>query len=229
MDTDDSFGDWLHQQITETFCLEKEAWAVDRVRRVSDRLQGGLSPSERYIVEIPWIDIFTAFTAPGRYIYFGRLLYEKCATDEQVAFVIAHEIAHHELRHIDLFAGWAQRVVRLPASTLLASALHTLESRLYGPEKESEADRYALELCLAAGYEGRLCLGVFDVLEQYALDMRDLDSVYGPDADSDDDLDINAPWKTRAQMWLWQRHRGYLPIRDRRQMLLKHLAQLEAM
>src|SRR5688500_3849993 len=84
MNSDESFSEWLHQEINKTFCLEKEAWAVDRVRRVSDRLQGGLEPSERYIVEIPWIDICTAFTAPGRYIYFCRLLYEKCANDEQV-------------------------------------------------------------------------------------------------------------------------------------------------
>jgi predicted Zn-dependent protease len=223
MNSDDSFGDWLHQQITETFCLEQEAWAIDRVRRVSDRLQAGLAPSERYIVEIPWIDLFTAFTAPGRYIYFCRLLYERCATDEHVAFVIAHEIAHHELGHLDLFTGWARRAISLPGSTLLASALHALESRLYGPEKECEADRYALDLCRAAGYDGRLCLGVFDALEQYALDMRDLDMVYGLDAEADDELDENAPWTTKAQIWVWQRKRGYLPIQDRRQRLLKHL------
>lgn len=219
----EAFGDWLHQQINETFCMEREAWAVDRARRVSDRLQGGFAPSERYIVEIPWIDQCTAFTAPGRYIYFCRLLYERCATDEHVAFVIAHEIAHHELGHLDLFTGWAERLMRLPGSTYLAAVLHILERRLYGPEKECDADQYGLDLCLAAGYDPHLCLEMFDFLEQYALDMRDLDMVYGLNAESDDELDVDASWTTKAQMWMWQRQRGYLPIRDRRQRLLKYL------
>src|SRR5438477_11473197 len=30
-------------------------------------------------------------------------------------------------------------------------------------------------------------------------------------------------WTTKAQIWAWQKKRGYLPIRDRRQMLRKHL------
>jgi len=51
----------------------------------------------------------------------------------------------------------------------------------------------------------------------------DLDMVYGPDVESDDELDENAGWTTKAQIWAWQKKRGYLPIRDRRQMLRKHL------
>ena len=47
--------------------------------------------------------------------------------------------------------------------------------------------------------------------------------VYGPDVESDDELDENASWTTKAQIWAWQKKRGYLPIRDRRQMLKKYL------
>src|SRR5438309_6116399 len=53
--------------------------------------------------------------------------------------------------------------------------------------------------------------------------MGDLDMVYGPDVESDDELDENAKWTTKAQIWAWQKKRDYLPIRDRRQMLRKHL------
>jgi hypothetical protein len=81
-------------------------------------------------------------------------------------------------------------------------------------------------LCLAGGYEANQCLEIFDVLEHLALDRGDLDMVYGPDVESDDELEENANWTTKAQIWAWQRKRGYLPIRDRRQMLLKHLARL---
>jgi predicted Zn-dependent protease len=163
-----------------------------------------------------------AFTAPGGHIYFSRRLYD----DEEVALVIGHEIANHDLGHVRLFANWAPKIVSLPGATLFAFAFHALERRLYGPETECDADWHGLDLSLAAGYDGERCLEIFDVLEQRALDMGDYDMVYGPDEESDDELDENASWKTKTQIWAWQRGRGYLPIRDRRQMLLKHLRKM---
>ncbi|HMJ66927.1 MAG TPA: M48 family metalloprotease [Candidatus Binatia bacterium] len=218
-----SFGDWLHKEMREAVHFETEAWAIDRARRVEDRLQAGRPKAERLVVEIPWLDVATAFTAPGRYIYFSRRLYERCPTDDEVALVVAHEIAHHDLGHIKIFARWVDKIVRLPGATLFAFAFHAIERRLYGPEKECDADRYGLDMCLAAGYDAQRALELFDVLEQHALDMGDHDIVYGPDEESDDELDEDASWTTKAQIWAWQRKRGYLPIRDRRQMLLKHL------
>ena len=89
--------------------------------------------------------------------------------------------------------------------------------------RDSPPQWHGLDLCVASGYEGRRCLELFEILEQRALYIGDLDMVYGPDVESDDELDENAKWTTKAQIWAWQKKRGYLPIRDRRQMLRKHL------
>src|SRR5258708_17545078 len=218
-----SFGEWLHTQLLEAVTFEDAPWAIDRVRRVENRLQANRAAASRLTVEIPWLEEVTAFTAPGQYIYFSRRLYELCATDEQVAFVVAHEIAHHDLGHVALFHGWADRIARLPGAALFALFFHGLERLLYGPQKECEADRHGLDLCVSAGYSGGRCLEMFDILEQRALYIGDLDMVYGPNVESDDELDENASWTTKAQIWAWQKKRGYLPIRDRRQMLRKHL------
>jgi len=74
-----SFGEWLHEEMRKAVHFETEAWAMDRARRIEDRLQAGRPESERLLVEIPWLDVVTAFTAPGRYIYFSRRLYERRA------------------------------------------------------------------------------------------------------------------------------------------------------
>jgi len=219
-----SFGEWLNAQMRESITFEEAAWAIDRIRRVESRLQAGRAEANRLIVEIPWVDEVTAFTAPGRYIYFGRRLYELCSTDEQVAFVVAHELAHHDLGHVALFHGWTDKIARLPGAALFALFFHGLERLVYGPQKECDADRHGMDLCVTAGYSGSRCLELFDLLEQHALYIGDLDMVYGPDMESDDELGENASWKTKAQIWAWQKKRGYLPIRDRRQMLKKHLA-----
>jgi len=76
-----SFGDWLHAALHEAVTFEDAGWAMERIRRVEDRLQGGRLEPERMVVEIPWMEEETAFTAPGRYIYFSRRLYELCYTD----------------------------------------------------------------------------------------------------------------------------------------------------
>ena len=73
-----TFGDWLHQQISHAAHIEQEPWAIDRIGRVEGRLQARRPASERLIVEIPWLEVVSAFTAPGRYIYFSRRLYERC-------------------------------------------------------------------------------------------------------------------------------------------------------
>jgi predicted Zn-dependent protease len=223
----ESFGEWLHKEMLEAVVFEEAPWAIDRIRRVEARLQAGRPESNRMKVEIPWLEEVTAFTGPGHYVYFSRRLYEVCTTEEQVAFVVSHEIAHHDLGHVALFAGWADQMIRLPGATLFALFIHGLERLLYGPQMECDADRHGLDLCMAAGYDGRRCLELFDILEQRAVYMGDLDIVYGPDVDSDDELDENASWTTKAQIWAWQKKRGYLPIRDRRQMLIKYLETKE--
>ena len=77
-----------------------------------------------------------------------------------------------------------------------------------------------------AGYEIGLCIELFDVLESHALDVGDLDAVFGPQ-ESDDELSEDASWGTKLRIWLYQRKRGYLPIRDRREMLKQHCANMD--
>ncbi len=219
----ESFGEWLHREILEAVVVEDAPWAVERIRRVEARLQAGRPKSECLKAEIPWWQEATAFTAPGQYIYFSRRLYELCKTDEHVAFVLGHEIAHHDLGHVALFHGWTDKIIRVPGVAFFTLFIHGLERLLYNPQKECAADRHGLDLCVSAGYDGGRCLELFDILEERALTLGDFDIVYGPDVQSDNELDENAGWKTKAQIWAWQKQRGYLPIRDRRQMCRKHL------
>jgi hypothetical protein len=219
-----SFGEWLHNQLHEAVAFETEAWALDRVKRVEGRLQAGRPDIHRLVVEIPWMEVVTAFTSPGRYIYFTRSLYQLCGTDAEVAMVIAHEIAHHDLGHVKLFASWAPKIIHFPGARLLAYAFLTLERHLYGPKNECDADCHALDLCIEAGYNPQECLELFDILEQYAWDMENSDIIYGPDLPGDE-LGEHASWKKKVEIWAWEHEHGYLPISDRRQVLLKHLQE----
>jgi predicted Zn-dependent protease len=214
----------LHDVLHEAYVVETTGWAVEKVNRVAQRLQADVEEDKRLQVEVLWIEAFTAFTAPGRYIYVSRRLLELCRSDEAVAFLIAHEVAHHRLGHLDHFSDWFAELPGAQIAVLMAALFRSIERRLYGPEKEVKADWMGIDLCIKARYEAKKCLELFDVLEKFALDMRDLDIVFGPQ-EADDELDPDALLSTKLRIWVWQRTRGYLPLRDRRHEILRHLEE----
>jgi predicted Zn-dependent protease len=119
---------------------------------------------------------------PGKYIYFARRLLERCPHEESAAFVVAHEIAHHDLGHMGIFNGpFTRQAARLDAGKLAVLFFRMLQKRIYSPEWELAADRHAIDLCLKAEYDPAKCLYLFHVLEMIALDVGDLGAVYGLD------------------------------------------------
>jgi hypothetical protein len=221
------FGEWLHKEIADNAFLEQHGFMPDRARQIASRLQASRPEAARFVVEVPWLKAITAFTAPGRYVYFGRRLLERCPTEDAAAFVVAHEIAHHDLGHLNLFNGpFARHAARLGPAALAVVFFRMLQKRIYSPEWELDADRRAIELCLGAGYDGQKCLYLFHVMQMIALDYGDLGMVYGPDPGSDQELSSEATLMTKARIWLYQRQRGYLPIQDRWAMAREHLAAI---
>jgi predicted Zn-dependent protease len=218
------FGSWIRAELHEGCVVETEGWAPERVTRVAERLQADRPSADRLKVDVLWIDPIIAFTFPGDYVYFGRRMLERCPDDETAAFVIAHEIAHHDLGHLTLFPHWMGRAARRAGGQLLVFAIEAIERRLYGPERECQADAYGIDLCIRAGYDPERCLRWFPIMEQVALDLGDRDIVYGPDAESDEELSPNAPRLTKVKIWAWQRTRGYLPLQDRLEALRHHVA-----
>ena len=197
----------------------------DRVAAAAARIQNNRPSAERYIGVVPWLSSFYAFTAPGKYVYFGRRLLERCPSEDSVAFVVAHEIAHHDLGHLDLFAGrFAKRLAGMAAGTVAVLFFRMLQKRIYSPEWELAADRRAIDLCLEAGYDPEKCLYFFHILELIYMDYGDEEAVFGLDSESDQELSPEASVVTRARIWLYQRERGYLPVRDRLAELKEYLA-----
>lgn len=222
-----TFGEWLHQDVEENVHLERHAPMPDRAQRVADRLQATRPQHERFVVEVPWFHAFTAFTAPGRYIYVSRRLLERCPDDNSLAFVLAHEMAHHDLGHLRMFSGpFAESAARLQAGSLAVLFFRSLQKHLYSVEWEQAADRRGLELAMENGYDGRKCIQFFHIAEMFALDVGDVDGAFGPDFDVDPDSFIEQHILAPAHNWLWERQRGYLSLRERRALLEQALRQM---
>ena len=223
MTPDDAFGEWLYQHIADALVVRRVEW----VDGIAARLQAGEAAAGRRFVIVVALSEMTAFTVPGRYIYVTGRLIEYCPGEAALAFVIAHELAHHQLGHLRFFPRWLRRAANNWLVEIILLSVHGIQHALNGPERECAADRRALELCLLAGYDPDDCLRIFGQMEDRLLDLGDVEGVYGPD-ESDDELLPDAPIRTKLRIWAWQRTRGYLPVRDRRRALEVYLNDLRS-
>jgi hypothetical protein len=63
-------GDTFHDLLAEYVTFDSEGWAYDLVHRAADRLQADVAPGDRISPEVVWLEGVTAFTLPGRHVYF---------------------------------------------------------------------------------------------------------------------------------------------------------------
>jgi beta-barrel assembly-enhancing protease len=215
----------LHAELVREYGTETEPWALERVRRVSARLDALRPDGVPLAVEVLWVRPVTAFVTPGGYVYISRRLLERLPTDEAVAFVLAHEAGHLDCGHLESMGGWAEWLPRNLAGEMAAAMLWRIAHRLHGPERESEADVYAVELCLDAGYDGALCLQAFDTMINLSLDRGDVDGVYGPEPLLDEADPGFGGVGQEIQRWLWTRGQRYLPLRERRRLAWERLRE----
>ena len=224
---DEELGLWLNRQFKETFAQESETWAIERIQRVSENLQAGRPPERRFQVEILWVDQMTAFITPGRFIYITRELLQSLASDDPVALILAHEMAHYDLGHLDLFRGRWETLRLLPGGAILAAGLRLAQNRTFSVEHEEAADIRALKKCLSAGYDGLRCLELFDVLEAHSLDYGDVEGVFGPSDASVTDTTGPLGWLTQARSWIKRHTHTHPAIRERKEALAARLLTLQ--
>lgn len=194
--------DPLRELIERDLVVERDGWAGERVDRVTARLQAEIPAPWRLETLVIWLGTYTAFTGPGRTIYFSRTLLERMPDDDAAAFVIAHELAHHRLGHVPrLSRSW----YFLP----LQIVLFRLRRNIVSAEHERDADLLAIELCVDAGYDPERCIAALELLDQIVLDYGDLDGSLGSE-------DPDAPQETHD------------PVRARIAAVHAHLARVRA-
>lgn len=112
-------------------------------------------------------NLINAFALPGGQVFIGQGLLDRMTSEDELAFVLGHEIEHIDhyhaaervqvevqLRHLDL--GLLGSIAQLPISLWQAG---------YSKDEELEADREGLRIAAAAGYSAQ---GALDLLNRWA-------------------------------------------------------------
>lgn len=128
-----------------------------------------------------------AFALPGGFVYVTRPLLEVCAArDDELAFVLAHEMAHVVRGHVmDRLvsstllnvASRASPAARMMNKGMLEAALKLLQNA-YSREQEIEADQFAVRLMLSAGMDPLAGATVLGKLNDFADDPGELSSYF---------------------------------------------------
>ena len=116
-----------------------------------------------------------ALMGPGGQGFVFRGLLEKMPSDDQLAFVLAHELAHSELNHsadslrvamVGKKIGVLMGVENNETVELISMLANRVVEMAYDQDREFEADRLGLCLATLAGYDPRGGEGAFRRLKQ---------------------------------------------------------------
>jgi Zn-dependent protease with chaperone function len=117
--SDGAFGEWFRDEVIGRCGSDPDAWTRQVVLEIAAALNETRQPAPALeVVVLDWGEV-CAFTLPGRTIYLTHALAHRVANRDGIAFVIAHEMAHHDLGHTRVFGADLEW---LPALARSASA-----------------------------------------------------------------------------------------------------------
>ena len=94
-----------------------------------------------------------AFTVGGK-IFFTTAMIDFCKSDDEIACIIGHEIAHNELGHINEGISRLKTAGRFGEIGQISSAVASLATTSFNQKNEAHSDFIGIDLAYAAGYNG---------------------------------------------------------------------------
>jgi predicted Zn-dependent protease len=111
-------------------------------------------------------DFINAFALPGGHVFIGQGLLNQMTSEDELAFVLGHEIEHidhyHAVERVQIEAQLHN--LNLDALAAVAELPMSLWQAGYSKEQEFEADREGLRLAALAGYSPQ---GAIDMLNRF--------------------------------------------------------------
>lgn len=99
-------------------------------------------------------NLINAFALPGGHIFVGQGLLDQMTSEDELAFVLGHELEHidhyHAVERVQIEAHL--KGLDLDVVAAIAEIPMSLWQAGYGKDQEFEADREGLRLAVAAGY-----------------------------------------------------------------------------
>ena len=143
--------------------------------RLTERVAATIETEFRFTVTVANSKTVNAFAMPGGYIVILRGLIDFAESPDEVAAVLAHEMAHvvrrHTTRGIIRNAGYSLVIDALAGGSWAGGAGEMLIATSYGRDAETEADALGAAYLRAAGLRNDGNIAFFDRLKKKYGDM----------------------------------------------------------
>ncbi len=160
-----NFGDTLAESILLNRQMTPEDHESEReLRAIAERIapHAGRRGIPIRVHLIPDRSMVNAFAIPGGRVFFGAGLLETLRSEDQVAFIVAHEIEHVDRYHCAERLQVETALRKIPLGAVLGIPVAVFQAG-YSKEEELEADREGVKLAASAGYSAEGALDVFRV------------------------------------------------------------------
>ncbi len=169
--------------VFKQFDLIRDPYIVDYVNSVGGKILEKLPPQPfAYKFYVINSDVYNAFATPAGHIFIYRGLIEAMESEDELAGILGHEIAHVQCRHISdkidrsakmniaslaalaagVFLGMAGAGQAAQAVTVGSMAATQSLALAYSREDEIQADKIGLDSLEKAGYDGTALMTTLD-------------------------------------------------------------------
>lgn len=197
LEDENKIGKEFYDRLSKHNLLIRDEKVNDYITRLGNTI---LSKSSNVLFNFHFSVIrssaINAFATPGGYVYVNRGLINLCQNENELAGVLAHEIAHVNSRHIAQQIEKSQKINMASLAAILAGvflggggvgteaalgltmATSTALSLKYSRENEEEADRIGMSYLVNAGYDGRGMLTFLKTMKNYEFYSNTLPSYF---------------------------------------------------
>jgi predicted Zn-dependent protease len=168
-------GRRLARRVEQELALTADEPLQQRVRAIGERLVAVCDRQELvYRFAVVEDDELNAFSLPGGYVFVNEGLIKAAASDDELAGVIAHEIAHVAARHAVKRYESSVGLQLLQLATLATrqgdaargvSVAGRAAQLAYARQEELEADRLGVKYMQAAGFDAKAMLTFLEKLQ----------------------------------------------------------------
>jgi beta-barrel assembly-enhancing protease len=156
----EKLSEWIKGQIEKEYkVMEEHPWS-ESLEEILNRLQSELGDSDnKYEIVVLDNTTINAFASIGNRVYVFKGLLQLAESPGEAASVIAHEIAHIHLNHVEkkLITEFGLSVLMAVFSggdvLVAGEIMRTLSSGAFSRKQEGEADDFALKIMHDSGID----------------------------------------------------------------------------
>jgi predicted Zn-dependent protease len=172
-----NIGAQIHARIVAATPIDADLATVTYLNALLDRIRPQISrtnlPWQVHVIDDP--NQMNAISTAGGYIYFYTGLLNQITNEAQLVGVLAHEVAHHELRHTRTIYQYLKALGLWADDTLADSAeldIMTLLTLPMRSHQEQDADTFAAEVLFRLGYTPLETIALMAHMEQFDVEVE---------------------------------------------------------